>query len=877
MRVVGRAIAAALLVVSVMGVVDTPPAPGVQAASCADEAEWVTVDGTSICVHHDEAPPGVDVTEHVPTSELLDREGVGPRVQEAAEALGLPTTPASTATSPDVTCDGDGTSGYRVQPMYVVEAGRTNRFTQLRDSMRVWAAGTDDVVNRSAALTGGVRHLRYVTAPGGGGCVADVLNVTVPAGSLASFGSTITAVQALGYTSAARKYLMWTDATSLCGVATMYTSDTDSQSNPNNGSYPQYARIDSGCWGLGDGSGQHSVEAHEVLHTLGGVQSTAPHGTRAGHCWDESDTMCYADGGGFAMQQICPTSAEFFLDCRHDDYFSTFPDPGSYLDLHWNSADSRFLVGGGNGTGGGAAGSPTTLGATIAVNNPAVPGLMTQVSVTPALPDGRTLTSVKWKASRADCSFDAPDAVQASVTCGAASAAAATVTATLVDSTGATRSVSSPLTFVTGTARPVTITLSAASQSSGPASVCTAATFPVVATVVDTASGQPVKGLSVAFTRTTAALTAPASAGSAVTTVAGAATVSPSISVATDYVATTVATAVYAAGAPASRTTVPERCSASLTAAATATDVYYADLVTLSGRLTRTVAGTVVPVPSAPLTARLQSVTAGVTTLTTLTTLATVTTGADGRWSVVVRPTRTGTLSVVLPASTSYVGSTATAGAVTVRIPTTTLGASVDRTDVGYGGTVTVAGRLQRVAGAATTALSGSTVSVLVTAPGKAPVTVASGRTSTTGAFTVPVPLKLTGTMSVTYAGAAGQPATAVSVGGVVAGTFQTAVTLASGAASAPVGGAVTLSGAVTRTYRGSTEGARGIRVQVWFRPGGTGTAVLVTSTTTSTTLTTGAWSARVSAKSTGTYTAVVSGVAGHQDSSSAAVGLTVS
>ncbi len=872
MKVLGRVMAAALLLVSATGAVTTTLER--DGTSCADEAEWVTVDGTSICVHHDEAPPGVDVTDPVSTSELIDREGVGPTVQEAAEDLGLPTTPASSATSPDVPCDGDGSSGYRIQAMYVVEAGKANRFAALRDTMRIWAAGTDDVVNRSAALTGGVRHLRYVTTAGGGGCVADVLNVTVPAGSLASFGSTITAIQALGHTSASRKYMMWTDATSLCGVATMYTSDADSQSNPNNGSYPQYARIDAGCWGLGDGAGQHSVEAHEVLHTLGGVQSTAPHGTRAGHCWDESDTMCYSDGGGFAMQQICPTNTEFFLDCRNDDYFSTFPDPGSYLDSHWNSADSRFLVGGGNGTGGGSAGSPTVLGATIAVNNPAVPGLLTQVSVVPALPAGRTLASVRWRSSRADCSFDAPESVQAAVTCGAGSSAAATVTATLVDSTGATKSVSSPLTFATGTARPVTITLSAASQSSGPASVCTAAAFPVVATVVDTASGQPVKGLSVAFTRKTAALTAPAAAGSALTTTAGTATISGTVSAATDYVATTVATPVYAAGAAVTRSVVPERCSTTLTAAASSSATYYADPVTLSGRLTRTVSGATVPVSSATLTARLSSVASGVTTLTTL---ATVKTDADGGWSVVVKPTRSGTLSAVLPASASYVGSTATVGPVTVSIPATSMTATVDRTDVGYGKTVTVTGLLQRVAGTTTTVLAGSAVSVVVTPTGKSPVTVASGRTTTTGTFTVPVALTVSGTMSVKYAGVAGQPAATVVIGPVVAGTYQTALTMTSGATTAVVAAPVTVSGTLTRSYGGITEGAKGVRVQVWFRPGGTGTPVLAASTTTSTTLTTGAWTTRVYAKSTGTYTAVVSAVAGYQDASSPPVGLTVS
>src|SRR6185436_861522 len=109
----------------------------------------------------------------------------------------------------------------------------------------------------------------------------------------------------------------------------------------------------------------------------------------------------------------------------------TFPDPGSWLDTHWNSADSRFLIVGGNGSGGGSAGSPTVLGAMIGVNNPAVPGLATQVSVTPVLPTGRTLASVAWKSPKADCVFSSPTEIQSDVTCAAAASNATTVTATL--------------------------------------------------------------------------------------------------------------------------------------------------------------------------------------------------------------------------------------------------------------------------------------------------------------------------------------------------------------------------------------------------------------------------------------------------------------
>ena len=308
--------------------------------------------GPVACSHADVAPPGVDVTEPVSTAELRSRVGAGPAAYEAAEDLGVPMAAASNATTPAVKCDGDGSSGFRVQAMYVVEAGHANRYASLLPNFKLWAAGVDDVINRSAAVTGGVRNVRYVTEPGAGGtCEAKVLNVTVPAGSMSSFNATISAVQALGYTDPTRKYLMWTDGTGQCGIASLYPNDGATQANPNNGFYAQYARIDSACWGFGDGAGDHSVEAHELVHTLGAVNRSAAHSTTNGHCWDESDTMCYADGGGHAMVQVCPPTLEYLLDCNSDDYFSTYPDPGSYLDGHWNAADSRFLVGGGDGVG----------------------------------------------------------------------------------------------------------------------------------------------------------------------------------------------------------------------------------------------------------------------------------------------------------------------------------------------------------------------------------------------------------------------------------------------------------------------------------------------------------------------------------------------
>ena len=842
---------------------------------CAAPATPMRVGSTVACVHTDEAPSGVDVTAPVDTAELRQRPGAGPAAYVAAQDLGVagPVSLASTATNPDVPCDGDGTSGYRVQGMYVVESGHTNRYASLLASLRLWAAGTDDVVNRSAALTGGVRHIRFVTEPGGGGCVANVLNVTVPVGSMASFGATIAAVQALGYASPGRKYLMWTDATVLCGVANMYNNDGASQANPNNGSYAQYARVDAGCWGLGDAAGQHSVEAHELLHTLGGVMSTAPHGTRAGHCWDESDTMCYADGGGFAMKQVCPAEREYFYDCNNDDYFSTYPDPGGYLSGHWNAADSRFLIGGGNGSGGGTLGSPTVLGATIAVNNPAVPGLATQVSVAPAVPTGRTLTSVTWTSARADCSFGTPSAVQSTVTCPATATGATTVTATLVDSTGAKKSVTSPLTFLTGTARPVRIALSAASQSTdstSTASVCTSAVFPLVATVVDVATGTTVKGLSVAFTKKTAALTAPASAGSATTTAAGTATVLPSAAVATDYVARTPTGTVYTAGTSPTLGAVPAKCTLALTAAKDRSASYFGDPVTVTGALTRTVPAGTVPVSGASVAVKLTAVVSGVTKVTAL---GTATTAVDGSFSLVVKPTTSGAISAEVVASTAYNPVQVALGSLVVSTPTTTMTATVNRTDVGYGTTITATGRLDRNAGGVVTPLTGKVVGLYVTPPGKTAVLVGSGTVTAAGTWTAAGPLRLSGALVAKYAGTTGQPAAQVALGNVVAGTWTSTLSATASASRVPVGGSLTLTGSLTRSYQGLSQPAAGVRLSVYFQASGSSTRTAVASASVSAA---GTFSVKVLPKATGTWTVVLSEVAGYANATSAGLPVTV-
>lgn len=222
-------------------------------------------------------------------------------------------------------CYGNGADGPRVQALRVVAAG--GRAPSDGEVAR-WLADVDVTVDDSARLTGGHRHVRYVTGDGAPGCAALAPSVVVAAGALSSLQRTVDALRALGYDRADRKYLLWVDADVYCGIATTFLDDART-GNANDGAAAQYARVDRTCWGGG--------ETHELVHAMGGVQPSAPHGTAELHCTDGADLMCF---GG----DRCPSGYLALLDCGGDDYFSTAPAAGSYLATHWNVADSRFLT-----------------------------------------------------------------------------------------------------------------------------------------------------------------------------------------------------------------------------------------------------------------------------------------------------------------------------------------------------------------------------------------------------------------------------------------------------------------------------------------------------------------------------------------------------
>ncbi|MEU7789059.1 ricin-type beta-trefoil lectin domain protein [Amycolatopsis sp. NPDC049159] len=252
-------------------------------------------------------------------------------------------TPSAPVAAPrSAVCDGDGVSGKRVQALYVRGNGQADRYAQFAGQFQTFASQIDDAFAEAASrLGGGVRHVRYVTDAS---CRAAVGNVVIAQGDMATVDTITNAIKAQGYNRADRKYVVWYDKDG-CGLAFGNGgNDSPSSGNPYNAG-PHYATVGTGCWSW-------QATGHELLHTLGAVQGSAPHSSAYGHCWDDEDIMCYDDGGlpnpPGGLVKVCPGAPENQLDCLGDDYFNTNPAAGTYLATHWNVANSAYLIASGS-------------------------------------------------------------------------------------------------------------------------------------------------------------------------------------------------------------------------------------------------------------------------------------------------------------------------------------------------------------------------------------------------------------------------------------------------------------------------------------------------------------------------------------------------
>jgi hypothetical protein len=278
------------------------------------------------------------------TATVAPAEPVTPPIEDAGPVTRWASpgdaTPRILAADGKVACDGDGTSGKRVQILYVRETQQADRLAQHRATFQLWASQVDEAFLHGAEETGGFRRLRFVHDAS---CVPTVTGVVVPNGTLADFGTAVTQLKSAGYNRTDRKYIMYAETTAWCGLGGGGPGAGDDRPGPENryNSGPDYATTGTSCWGW-------APTGHELLHTMGAVRSGAPHATVNGHCWDDEDIMCYDDGsipnppGG--LVNMCPNDEENQFDCNHDDYYSTKPVSGSWLATHWNVANSQYLI-----------------------------------------------------------------------------------------------------------------------------------------------------------------------------------------------------------------------------------------------------------------------------------------------------------------------------------------------------------------------------------------------------------------------------------------------------------------------------------------------------------------------------------------------------
>ncbi|MEO5842411.1 MAG: hypothetical protein ABIQ73_10310 [Acidimicrobiales bacterium] len=317
-------------------------------------------------------PPGVDCySVQRQNGTAIDLCDHGPDVP-ADLTLGLPLesypqydasalTPQAT---PGIKCYGDGTSGIRVQAVYVLPPGPAPPPSALNarlDQIKTYAAQVETEVAASAQQTGGERHVKWVT---NASCDLDIMQVTLTSATSPNLSTNATEMANMGNDRSDRLYLMWVEAAQVCGVGNLSPLDTPTSMNTNTYG-PRFTRVDVPCFGI--------AETHELGHNMGAVQVSAPHSTAGGHCIDEWDIMCYADGSlnprtgvNAVMDDTnktngkCPgtpdtstgpstpgtpgTGYNRLYDCNHDDYFHTNPTAGNYLVDHWNIANHPVLA-----------------------------------------------------------------------------------------------------------------------------------------------------------------------------------------------------------------------------------------------------------------------------------------------------------------------------------------------------------------------------------------------------------------------------------------------------------------------------------------------------------------------------------------------------
>src|SRR4051812_28264744 len=270
-----------------------------------------------------------------------------------------PGSPAVGQVSADDTADTVFRSGQaQFKVVYAYADGETNRFPQFADRLQ---ADVSLLSRYMAIQSDRTKTIRFDmgTSCGAGYVDIQVLHLPQPKSSYVVNGAPQSAtlrpdVEKAILPTAGRDTAVYADnlrgTNGVAGTALSWLDATAAGTPHNTG------KLVAAVWGPSTtGSGPYveaSTMLHEMGHNLGAVQGSAPHSTgdTAGHCYDEWDVMCYADGGSRGqpgnLTYPCNKGTGVInesWDCGRDDYFSPSPPAGGYLATHWNTYRSAFL------------------------------------------------------------------------------------------------------------------------------------------------------------------------------------------------------------------------------------------------------------------------------------------------------------------------------------------------------------------------------------------------------------------------------------------------------------------------------------------------------------------------------------------------------
>jgi hypothetical protein len=354
-----------LLLTAAMTLVAAAPAaadhPAAESGSAASQ-EVTTVEQTSqgpveVSRHLDPLPTFTGDGRSAEPAVASSEQGDGGSFRSLAQSC------ATVQNGADDTANALHPASSRV--LKVIYAYPTDVGNRLPTYAPVIQTGIRYVSELTAGESGNLKSLRFDLGTSAGPDCVDIQTV-----ALASPRSTYTAVPSQTFSllrtellprvstqTGSRNFVVYADGIAVPGVGgeAQIRSD-DSSAGTQHGLGGLWAMLygrggtdflsSSTSFAAGTTSRSHvDLALHEISHTLGGVQSSAPNRSASFHCLDEYDVLCYDDdgAGGLATYIACSSATNQQWDCNKDDYFNPAPAAGSYLATHWNLFNSVFM------------------------------------------------------------------------------------------------------------------------------------------------------------------------------------------------------------------------------------------------------------------------------------------------------------------------------------------------------------------------------------------------------------------------------------------------------------------------------------------------------------------------------------------------------